>query len=72
MNSNEKYLEILDEYGTWKNYTIHKFPKTYLNEQCETWEELIRNILYTTESDSMAEVLEILRNKYSVPIRLKD
>ena len=53
MNSNEKYLEILDE-------------------QCDTWEELIRNILYTTESDSMTEVLEILRNKYSVPIRLKD
>ncbi len=75
MNSNEKYIEILDEYGTWDNYTAaykawanktHGPPKP---SKLATWSDIIKDIIINHDASSSSEILEKLEELYNPPTK---
>ena len=74
MNSNEKYQEILDEYGTFEKYLeVHRasFPKDIPKAIPTTWSEIILDMILHHDADKAGDILDKLEELYNPPT-LKD
>ena len=70
MNSNEKYQEILDEYGTFEKYLeVHRasFPKDISKAIPTTWSEIILDIILHHDAYDSGNVLDKLEELYNPP-----
>ena len=73
MNSNEKYQEIEDEYGTFEAYkAVHRALSPKDMEPWTPpiiWSEIILDIILHHDADSSSEVLDKLEELYHPPDR---
>ena len=73
MNSNEKYQEILDEYGTFEAYKeaqrALRPEEISVTKEPTTWREIILDIILHHDADSSSEVLDKLEELYHPPYR---
>ena len=70
MNSNEKWQEILDEYGTFEKYQEVRrasYPKDVLKATPTTWSEIILDIILHHDASSAGEILDKLEELYNPP-----
>jgi len=71
MNSNEKYQEILDEYGTFEAYkAVHRALSPKDMEPWTpptTWSEIILDIILHHDASSAGEILDKLEELYNPP-----
>lgn len=74
MNSNEKYLEILNEYGTYEAFllnhnTTHSETTQHNKKEPNTWSEIILHIIMSHDANSSSEILEKLEELYNPPTK---
>jgi hypothetical protein len=72
MNSNDKWQEILDEYGTYEAF-LQNHRATHgemMRSEPTTWKEIILHIIMSHDASSSSEILDKLEELYSPPVRL--
>ena len=75
MNSNDKWQEILDEYGTYEAFLQnHRATHGEIMQSDEkvptTSKEIILHIIMSHDASSSSEILDKLEELYSPPVRL--
>ena len=75
MNSNDKWQEILDEYGTYEAFLQnHRATHGEMMRSDEkvpsTWKEIILHIIMSQDASSSSEILDKLEELYNPPVRL--